>query len=451
MAAVCAGLPARTVAKEWHVASGGIGTGTERDPFGSIQAALQVARGGDVVLVRGGRYGEALRTVRDGAPDAPITLRARDGARSVVVLTYGKALEIDHSFFVVEGLVFDAAYAPDDAVSVGSGTEHVVLRDVEVRHSGQDCINIGAAFDVLVDASLIHHCLRADARGRVDAHGIVASAVRRLTVRGTEIHTFSGDAVQLNRAGRANAPGWDEVLIEGCRFWLEPLPEAINGFPAGAVPGENAVDTKVADESPRSRLTIRDTQAWGFQGAAVRLQAAFNLKEKIDATVDGVTVWDSEIAFRVRGSRATPNGAWVRVRNAVFHDVEVAFRYENDIDPLQVWNSTVGLGVEKAFEAAASREDGLDVRNLLLLGPTLPTEAAGESNLAVGPEAFVDPASHDYRLSAGSRALDAGQLVEGLAADRAGTARPQGAAHDVGAYESCPSACAPTDGRSVRP
>ena len=53
-----------------------------------------------------------------------------------------------------------------------------------------------APADVLIEDSLIHHTLNA-ARGRTDAHGVVAGAVQRLTIRRTEIHTFSGDAVQL--------------------------------------------------------------------------------------------------------------------------------------------------------------------------------------------------------------------------------------------------------------
>ena len=95
----------------------------------------------------------------------------------------------------------------------------------------------------LIDGSLIHHTLNA-ANVRTDAHGIVAGAARRLTIRNTEIHTFSGDAFQID-PGRA-APGWGDIVVEGCRFWLQPLPAAVNGFAAGVVPGENAIDTKAS-------------------------------------------------------------------------------------------------------------------------------------------------------------------------------------------------------------
>ena len=449
-------IPASAAATEWFVAPGGTGTGTERAPFGTVQAGLLVAQPGDTVLVRAGIYKEAVRTVRNGSADAPITLRAESGSRSVVITTDGKVLRVDHSFFVVEGLVLDAAYAPDEVVDVGVGGHVLVLRNVEVRRSSRDCVSIGATTSVLIEESLIHHCLNA-AQGRTDAHGIVAGAVQGLTVRGTEIHTFSGDAIQLNREGTASNLGWDRVLIERCRFWLAPLAHAENGFPAGTVAGENAIDTKVSADSPRGRITIRNTRAWGFGGGLISNQAAFNLKEHIDATVDGVTVWGSTIGFRLRGATgSSPNGAWVRIQNAVLYDVGVAIRYEDNIENLRVWNTTLGRGVARAFQAASSRSDGLDVRNVVVLGTDLPREAVDASNLAVGLEAFVDPASHDYQLTAESRAVDAGKTISGVVTDRSGVIRPCGRTYDVGAYEWCPSIgrstpAAPTAVRVVRP
>jgi hypothetical protein len=280
--------------------------------------------------------------------------------------------------------------------------------------------------DVLIDSSLIHHALN-PANGRTDAHGIVGGAVRGLTVRNTEIHTFSGDGVQVD-AGRS-APGWTDVTIEGCRIWLAPLATAENGFPAGTVPGENAVDTKASPAHPRARITIRNTDAWGFRWPAANNIAAFNLKEFVDATVDGVTVYDSEIAFRLRFP------ALVRVQNAVVHSVDVGFRYEDGIRNLRVWNSTLGSGVSRAFVAASSSGSDLNVQNLLVLGSSLPAQAVQPSNLAVGPGAFAEGAAHNYHLSAGSPAIDAGVTLTEVSTDREGTARPQGKAYDIGAYE----------------
>ena len=282
----------------------------------------------------------------------------------------------------------------------------------------------------MIERSVIHHCLNAT-NGRTDAHGIVAGAVRNLVVRDTKIHTFSGDAIQLDPD--RTAPGWDRITIDRCQFWLEPLLTAENGFAVGIVPGENGLDTKTLGTARRATVIVRQTEAWGFRGGLLTNMAAFNIKENVDATFDGVTVSRSEIAFRLRGPG--PNGgAEVRVQNAVVYDVGTAVRYEDDIERVQVWNATLGSGILRFFRAASSTSTGLDVRNVLFLGPGA-TMPGGLGNVQATAAFFVNAAARDYRLAPGSPAIDAGVSVGSVSKDRIGVLRPQGAYFDVGAYE----------------
>jgi hypothetical protein len=418
---------------EWFVAPGGNGPGTRQAPFGRIQQAIDAAQAGDTITIEPGHYRESLHTVRDGASDARITIRALKGRGSVVVDSTGRVLTLLNPYITVQGLALDGRYGPDDLVKVATAAHDFTLRDVEVRQSGHDAIDMGSPANVLIDHCLIHHAL--DPRGgRKDAHGIVASAVRHLVIRDTEIHTFSGDGIQLD-PDRAT-PGWSDVLIERCRIWLAPLERAANGFPAGTVPGENAVDTKASPRFARASLTIRDTETWGFQHGLISNMAAFNLKENIDVVIDRVTVRDSEIAFRLRGSSALRGpGAVVRIQNAVVHHAAVAFRYEDDVNSLRIWNSTIGSGVERVFRRANAPDSVLDVRNLLVLGTSLPREASDPSNRAVGPWSFVNVAGNDYRLAARSPAVDAGTTIAQVGVDRVNVPRPQGRAYDIGAFE----------------
>jgi hypothetical protein len=208
-------------------------------------------------------------------------------------------LTVGHGYLIVEGLVLDGQYGRDDVVRVTSAGHFFQLRNSEVRRSSRDLVDMGGPEGVLIEHSVLHHALNPQ-DGRSDAHGIVAGAVRNLTIRDTEIHTFSGDGIQLD-PDRA-APGWGGVLIERVRIWLAPLAEATNGFAAGVVPGENAIDTKAGAHLPQATLTVRDATVHGFRGGLLRNMAAFNLKENVDVTIDGATVADSEIAFRLRGA-----------------------------------------------------------------------------------------------------------------------------------------------------
>ena len=425
---LCASAPDRAEAMEWLVAKGGSGTGTVSSPFGRIQDALNAAQPGDTVTVASGTYAEKLQTVRNGSTSLPIRLRAAT-SRGAIVTVPGRVVTVSHSFFMVEGLVFDGQYGADDTIRVTSAGSNLVLRDVEVRRSTRDLIDIGAPQHVLIEGSLIHHALNA-AAGRTDAHGIVAAAVHDLVVRNTEIHTFSGDGVQIDPA--RSTPGWSDVMLDGDRIWLAPLPAAENGFAAGTVPGENAVDTKASATYPRATMEIRNTTAFGFRNGLIPNMAAFNLKENVDVTVDRVTVYDSEIAFRTRGGAP---GAWVTAKNAVIYDVTTAFRYEDNIERLRIWNATVGANVTRAFQAASSDRNGLDVRNVLILGTSRPVEANDKSNRMASADAFVNASANNYALVPGSAAVDAGSTIPDVTADRIGVSRPQGRAYDVGAYE----------------
>ena len=422
-------------AAEWFVTVGGTGNGTTAAPFGRIQDALNTAEPGDTVTVRPGTYAESFRTRRGGHPGLPIRVRAEGPRGSVLVTARGQVLRVNHAYVVIESLVFDGQYGMSDTVSVGSRADFLTIRASEVRRSSRDLIDIESPRGVLIDGCLIHHALDA-AAGRTDAHGIAASAVRNLTIRNTEIHTFSGDGLQVD-SERA-APGWNHVTVERSRIWLGPLPAPTNGFAAGVVPGENAIDTKANARFSRATLVIRDSVAFGFRNGLMANMAALNLKENVNVVVDGMTIHDSEIAFRLRGPTSTAaTGAHVTLKNAVVYNTAVAFRYENDIKLLNVWNSTLGTGVTRGFHAVLSDKRGLDIRNLLVLG-SLPPEASNRSNRSVTAVSFVNASTHNYALASGSTAIDSGVALDAVTTDRAGVTRPRGKAYDVGAFEWVP-------------
>jgi len=93
----------------------------------------------------------------------------------------GRVVTIAHPYVVLDGLVLDAAYGQGDAVRVTSAASHLVLRNLEIRRSGGDCVDLDAPADVLVERVLIHQCLHATG-GRKDPHGVGASP-RRPPVR----------------------------------------------------------------------------------------------------------------------------------------------------------------------------------------------------------------------------------------------------------------------------
>jgi len=436
--AVTLTLPRAVFAEELFV--GGPG-----DAHVTIGSAMAVAVDGDVITVRPGTYSELVESAAPG-----VTLRAEPGAGEVLITNSGRVLRLFHERFTIEGVVLDGQYGDRDAVQVRTGANHFTMRGVEVRRSGRDCIDMGNVTDILIEDSSIHHCLQSSAPVcsspvcREDAHGITGGAVRRVTIRNTDIHSFSGDGVQF-APGRSDE-GWGDLVIEGSRIWLERLPAAAGGYAAGIVPGENALDTKTSNDMVEpAEITIRDTQAWGFQDGLITNMSAFNLKENVRVHLDRVTVWDSEIAFRLRGMTSSrPRGAQVTIVNTVIHSVDKAIRYEDGIDVVTILQSTFGGDIRVPFDDQ-SAAGSIDGRNVLFLGAELPSELSGGSNLAVVGGAFEDAAGHDYHLIAGSPAVDMGEALDVVLTDRDGVTRPQGTSWDIGAYEFCPDDCGMPD------
>lgn len=406
-------------------------------PGESIQAALNEASPGDIITIEPGTYEEDLSTEVDGEEDRPIVVRAAEPG-SVVITSAGEVLQVDHRYWRFTGLVFDGQFGSADTLDINDHADHLVLSEVEVRRSGRDCIDMGSPSGVEIRDSHIHHCLHynRDDEVRVDAHGITGGAVQDLKIIDTDIHTFSGDAIQFD-PGR-EAPGWNNITVQGCRLWLEPLEEDTNGFLAGQVPGENAIDTKTVPEGERATLIVADTEAWGFRdGVDFSNQAAFLLKENVDVTVRRVHVYDSEMAFRVRGATdSSPEGAVVRVESSLIHHVEVGVRYEDDLSELKLWHITFGAGVTAPFSNGDSDTASVAVINSLFLTDELPVEATqDESNSIATSDDFVDAADHDYHLVEDSLAIDAGVPITGVTQDLDGNRRVSGLGPDLGAYE----------------
>ena len=106
-------------------------------------------------------------------------------------------------------------------------------------------------------------------------------------------------------------------------------------------------------------------------------------------------------------------------------------------------NCTV-YGNSSRLDAAGGsgvHQEGGTVKNVLAYGngdgstPGFRTTGGTAANNLVDNPFYVDAANGDYTLLAGSPAIDVGETIASVADDYVGTARPQGAAYDIGAYE----------------
>lgn len=402
-------------------------SGIMDEPFQTIAKGLDLAVAGDTVYLREGTYTEKVSFPKAGNSDNRIILKAYN-KEAVVIQGAGPLMVIDKPYITVEDMVLDAEWSASDGVIVKTDGNFCVLRNLEIKNTMRDGLEMHHPEGVLVENCVIHDAIWFDDAGkRQDAHGIVTEGVQNLTIRDTEIYYVSGDALQFQYSN------WNNITVENCVLWNGPLPSARGGAPAGVNPGEDGVDTKY-DPPARGKLFIKNTIAHGWRSDFISNPAAFNIKHNVEVIFDGVTAYDNEIAFRLRGP-GSKGGAWVTLKNAVIFDSTRGVRYEDDIENLRIHNCTFGDGLGKIFEEAAADASVLDVKNCLFLADAKPSEASDDSNIAVDASAFISVADQNYHLAPESNAIDKGVSLSEVGIDREGTARPQGDGYDVGAYE----------------
>lgn len=245
---------------------------------------------------------------------------------------------------VYENLLIDGGWGSRDLVRIDA--DGVTLRRCEIRNGRRDGIEVYAK-DVVIDSCKIHHLLKGTFRNQQDAHAVTGRPTN-LVIRNCEIYQVSGDAVQFD-PGRGP---WDSVLIENCTFWTAPLEEDAADFKRGERPGENAVDTKQRRTNPRSRLTIRNCLFYGWGNGQINNQAALNLKNHVEVTVEGCVFRNNEICFRLRGPSGDRGGARVTVRDCAVYQSNVAVRMEDKIRDLKILRLGIGPGIGRKYVVA---------------------------------------------------------------------------------------------------
>lgn len=390
---------------------------------------------GDIILLKRGELWEENLDIDEFSPGTaanPVTLGAYGSGAAPIV----RRIKTKSDYWIFENFEIDRNKEGGSAFNL-VGAQNCIIRNMEIHNGSSDGVNVNGASGLRIENCDIHHFLRGSFSNQEDAHGIAAMDVDGLTIIGTKVHHFSGDAFQCDPDRDTNTS--NNILIEDCEFWVGPLAEDFNAFNAGEDPGENAIDTKLVKENwdgvTRMQITIRNTVAHGFiQNGFINNRAAFNMKEKIEAVFDGVTVYNSEIAFRLRGTRGNAN---VTLKNAVIYDCDKAIRAEDNLSNLKVMNSTFGDGLPTHVQIAGGGNNTgtWDFRNNAFVD-NKPTYASASSNIVAQRSDFVDADNRDYRLAGQAASLvDVGETLTDVFQDRLKISRPKGNGHDVGAYE----------------
>jgi hypothetical protein len=321
-------------------------------------------------------------------------------------------------------------------VYLGAGS-HVVIERNELWHD--PAVAHGAAFQI----GYAHHASGGGNGGCTD-----------IVIRNNVIHDTAGECLYIGGSEDTGLPAHSNVVIEGntiyncgvyggegnCIDVKDGLTDVVvrgnicfDGAPGDNVTGITSHSAMIAEanivhDMPNHGLATGTFWGRGFSGTRIINNLIYNngadgiqvATDTADRPIDDVRILHNTIFGNVRdgillGSGADGIGTVVIVNNLII-DNAVGIGGWGTTSHTISHNDVFGNGTN--FEGAYAAASG----------------TAG--NIAADP-GFAGSASGDFHLAAGSSAIDSGEAVE-VDRDLEGTARPQGAGWDMGAYERAP-------------
>ncbi len=461
--------------------------GSRDEPWATLQHAADVATPGATVNVRGGVYPQRMTVDVSGVPGRPIIFRNAPGEHPVLD---GSSIQVGQEF--------------SPMISV-DGERYVEIRGFEIRGhttdlSGHNPVGIlvtGESDHISIVGNVVHD-MGTTFQGRIggDAHGIAVYGnladhpIDEVVIRENELYNLSlgsSEALVVN----GNVTGWliqDNVVHDTNNIGIVAI-----GY-EGTAP-DPSVDA-ARDGTIRGNL-VYNVDSYGNPAYGTDRSAnGIYVDGGRDVLVESNVVHDVNIGMEFASEHHDRSTSFVTARNNVIYDATVIGiaiggydRRRGFTEGSVIVNNTVfetsGVGLLVQFD---TRNNVIE-NNIFVAGPTAEfvenpytenennvldhnlywsTDGSDEGvwqwrdrhfadfdewqgssgvdrNSIFADPGFVDPAAHDFRLTATSPAVDAGTFVAaGGTVDLEGDPRQQAAATDLGAFERTAPPPSPT-------
>ncbi len=426
--------PAQAAGNAYYVATTGndANPGTQDKPWRTIQRAANVMVAGDTTTVLAGDYAERVQVTRSGASGAPITYRAGG-----TVTMNGFTVKAD--YVTIAG--FDISNTANDATNgwgIYVAGSYCVIDSNYVHYATRGGITVWAAVGSGAKAS---HCV-------VRNNRLYRNALDGIEVYGTD-NLIEGNeiwgTIQYHPQW-TNPPSWADA--DGIRFFgvghtirKNYIHDIKFGVPENVNPHIDCFQTwSDSYHEAAQNVTIEQNVCSNSQvQAANESGQGFMLEKASNLTIR------NNIILAYKGVNSVGSQGLVIVNNTLAGDLSLTTAYH----PMGIGlnttpNTTIKNNIIYNFPATiiniaddASRQ-GLDIGYDCVYrsdGRTPSGTPYAHDLWNVNP-LFVNAATNDFHLRAGSPAIDAGLSLATVVNDLDGTSRPRGAGYDIGAYEA---------------
>jgi hypothetical protein len=385
--------------------------GTKSSPWKTIGKAADTVLPGDQVLVQAGTYAERVDVRRGGAEGHYVLFKSAISREALV--RHGFAINTDYVRIEGFDITHDKGGWLQNGIWLAGNRVDIVDNHIHnvpgagiqsswdspgwnhIRVSGNRIYacseGLGASgYDWLVKNNEIERLINAG--GDSDYSRVFG---RKITFRGNHFH-----GTNLNEIGRAHVDGWQTFSNNG-EFATDILIEynIVEDFHQGAM----------LDGAGLGRITFRNnlfiTRTWG---------GAWGL------CIDGA-----------------PNAEVVAQNNTfkvLYHGIGMRNTAAAPGGKLWAWNNLIYNSAYWVENTALESS-----HNLIFPAPGRTVKQTDYPNDIVNQDPqFVNPAGGDYRLKAGSPAIDTGKDLPEVVKDLDNVARPVNGKWDIGAYEYKP-------------
>ena len=390
------------------------GSGTAALPWAPLQHAVEKVGPGDVIVVRAATYVGA-RIENSGLATAGKTLKSDTGAK--VILNSPGPKNRHNSILEVENFSATVSNWTIDGFEIENSPKYGV--DVRVTESitVQNCIVHDSALTGIFTAFSNHDVIQNNLSYNNNEHGIYHSNSGDYpTIRGNQIHHNHSAGIHMNGDISQGGDGtisfatveknviWENGLGGGSGINCDGVDDSIfrnNILYSNHASGISLYAIDGAHGSSRN-MGYNNTIVMASEGRwAVNIPSSSGKKSPVGNQVVNNILWESNTA---RGSIDTYSTAVSGFKS----DHNVVNRFS-----INSGSTTISL-------ATWQHKTGQDLHSVI----SDPTAL------------FVNAAANDYRLKAGSPAINAGATLSQVTDDLAGTKRPLGGLYDIGCYES---------------
>jgi parallel beta-helix repeat protein len=386
--------------------------GSEALPWLTINKAAQTLTPGQTVLVKNGTYAESIYINRSGAPGKPITFKAFPGAapkievrtKDVGGITIQGASYINLDGFFLEYTAPGAAQANgeqiDDGIALNDGPGAVLTHHVNITNNKVRGFPGGGIGTVLTDYI------------RIEGNTVWENAF---------YSKYNNSGISLYQSVDFDAgKGFHNVIRGNTVFKNE-----------NRVPGTGIGNTTITDGNCIIIDDSRHTQSFLPNKTKYPAAKGGTLVENnicADNGARGVHVYSSDNVL------ARHNTLFQNQRTSTINDGELS---AYDADNVQFVNNIVYARTGKKATGTGNATNIVFERNLYFGTTDIANKSS--SDIVADPlfeNASTDLNSANFRLKAGSPAIDAALAGQSPATDVGGKPRPQGKAADIGAWES---------------